>query len=144
MNTKKRFYSSSNSEAPKKISAYNVQNDPGYQESVAFLAGLKKQMKKASHKMTAAEIMATIPGLQQNLINQQKYAPTAAPGANWGAVNNRVNAPAQQQFTPTYAPQYQGGLFNGPQSVDPASLQSPAQNFTYLAGLLGAPSQGGK
>jgi hypothetical protein len=145
MELNKRFRGgSSKAEAPTPVAPYDPTTDPGYQRAIANLDKLKPGFEKANHRMTQAEIIASLPGLQQALLQSQLTQPQASPTANWGAVNNLLPQQQMPQFTPVQAPQYQGGLFNGPNSVNPANLQTPAQNFVYLTSLLGQPTGGSK
>jgi len=132
-----------NAAPPNTVAPYNPQADPGYQQGQQTLANLQGGLNNASRKMTPAEIMASLPTLQAQLLQQQQTAPQAAPNqANWGAVNNRVMPQQQPNINPVFAPQYQGGMYNGPNSVDPSTLKTPAERFTYIAGLLGSPGGG--
>lgn len=127
---------------PQWVPPYDPATDPGYQHAQEVLKGLQPGLDKASHRMTQAEIMASIPALQQTLLKQQQVNPVAAPGANWGAINNMRAPQAQQSIRPVFAPQYKGGMYNGPNTTNPNALKTPAEKFTYLAGLLGMPGGG--
>ena len=127
---------------PNFVPPYDPTTDPGYIAATAVLKKLQPGLDKASHRMTQAEIMASIPALQQTLLKQQQINPVASPGANWGAINNMRPAQAQQTIHPVSAPQYKGGMYNGPNTVNPNTLKTPAEKFTYLAGLLGMPGGG--
>ncbi|WAK01878.1 hypothetical protein [Methylobacter sp. YRD-M1] len=125
--------------APAAPPPYDPTKDPGYIEATKLLDSLRPKMDAAITKMTPEQIFASLPAVQQALINSQQSPAGAAPSANWAAINN-LSRPAQQtSIAPVYAPVYQGGLFNGPSSIDPSTLSTPAQQFVYMAGLLGTP-----
>lgn len=119
---------------------YDPTKDPGYIEASNLLTSLKPQLDAAITKMTPDQIFASLPAVQQALINAQKTPVGAGPSANWAAINNLSSPrPAPAAVVPVQAPVYQGGLFNGPNTIDPSTLSTPAQQFVYEAGLLGTP-----
>ncbi len=141
MKTNKRFYGGSGSSSgPAPAPAYNPASDPGYQSGAALIASLLPQMTAANTKMTPAQILASLPAIQQQLIASQA-TPSAAPNSSaWGNINNKSSAPSAPSVNPSYAPIAQNSLYNGPNSIDPSSFTTPEQNYVYLASLLGQPS----
>jgi len=131
-------------DSPDEAPRYNPASDPGYKAAVKLLKQLKPGFEKASHRMTMDEIINSLPDMQKQIINAQKIAPQAAPSANWGAINNLRTQVNPQIFQPTFAPTYSGGMFNGPNNIGQSSLQTPNQNYVYLASLLGQSPNGVK
>jgi hypothetical protein len=115
---------------------YDPTTDRGYIEATKLLASLKPQTEAAGKKMTTEQIIASLPALQQALLAAQRIQAPAAPGADWGAINNLQATPPVNSVNPVYAPVYQGGLFNN------TGVQTPAQNYVQQAGLLGQPNGG--
>jgi hypothetical protein len=138
----KGFRGGDGAQAPQTVAPYDPTTNPGYLKATELLAKLKPGFDKANHKMTPEEIMATMPAQQAALILAQQNPQGPSQGANWGNVNNRALGPSQGSFQPVQAPQWQGGLFNGPSQVDPSTLRTPAEKFTYIASLLGKPNGG--
>ena len=147
MNTQKRFYGggSGSSSGPSPAPAYNPATDPGYQSGAALIASLLPQMTAANTKMTPAQILASLPMVQQQLLAAQAAGPGAAPDSSkWGMINSSPVAPSSHSVTPSYAPIATNSLYNGPNSIDPSTFSTPEQNYVYLASLLGQPAAKGK
>lgn len=118
--------------------------NPDYIYQQKFLKKLAPAMKLANTKMTAQQIIDSLPAIQQQLITSQKTQSAGSPMDSWGMINNYVPHQGQGQIIPQYAPQAPAGLFSGIQGVNPANLQTPNANYVYQASLLGQPQAQGK